>query len=164
MHLKQALRYVMRLYRRWKYLRTPRPVFEPTVTPVERHWTATDEKLERGLYLANPNAFWLRPDRHEHKVPCWQIEGFWVEPLRTNTATTGFAGWIVETNLDLMQRRYGGYEARQAAMYDAAMAQNRYMNYVANSENYAGLQNQQASLNRLGGNLANLLSPLNQRN
>jgi hypothetical protein len=67
-------------YRRWKYLRTPRPTFEPTVTPVERHWTATDEKLERLLYLANPNAFWLRPDRHEHKIPCWQIEGVWEAP------------------------------------------------------------------------------------
>ena len=73
-------RYWRTRYRRWQYMRTPRLAFVPTVTPVERHWTATDEKLERDLYLASPCAFWLRPDRHEHKVPCWQIEGVWEAP------------------------------------------------------------------------------------
>ena len=81
MSVKQAIRYIVRLYQRWQYLRAPRPAFIPTVTPVQRTWSAIDERLERDLYLANPHAVWLRPDRNEHKVPCWQIEGFWEEPV-----------------------------------------------------------------------------------
>jgi hypothetical protein len=71
---------VIRAYQRWQYRRTPRPKFIPTVTPIQKVWSNTDERLERDLYLANPNAFWLRPDRHEHKIPCWQIEGVWEVP------------------------------------------------------------------------------------
>jgi hypothetical protein len=78
--LKALIRYWLMRYRRWQYVRTPRRVFEPTVTPIHRTWTDTDERLERELYLANPHAVWLRPDRNDHKVPCWQIEGFWEAP------------------------------------------------------------------------------------
>jgi hypothetical protein len=80
MEWRRILKLIIRKYQRWQYRRTPRPAFIPTVTPIVRTWSATDERLERELYLANPHAVWLRPDRHEHKIPCWQIEGFWVAP------------------------------------------------------------------------------------
>lgn len=161
MHLKQALRYVVRLYRRWEYLRTPRPVFEPTVTPVERHWTATDERLERALYLANPNAFWLRPDRHEHKVPCWQIEGEWVEATLEDLLRP-----VVIRNFDPYGNAMSGYAQRQNASLHAAMAQSQYMNYLANAQQHLshGLLQSQSIFGGAGGSLSNPLSPLNQRN
>jgi hypothetical protein len=34
----------------------------------------TDDAHEEAQYLANPLAFWLRPDRHEHGVECWMID------------------------------------------------------------------------------------------
>lgn len=80
MTFKGAITHLFRKYQRWQYRRAPRPAFVPTVTPVKRIWSAIDERLERDLYLANPHAVWLRPDRHEHKGPCWQIKGFWEAP------------------------------------------------------------------------------------
>jgi hypothetical protein len=34
----------------------------------------TDDAREEAQYLANPLAFWLRTDRHEHGVECWMID------------------------------------------------------------------------------------------
>lgn len=159
MHWKQALRYVMRLYRRWKYLRTPRPVFEPTVTPVERHWTATDEKLERGLYVANPNAFWLRPDRHEHKVPCWQIEGVWEEPA---IASIAVPDCYFQNSQNPYAHHMGLQNSGQAMRLQAV--KNQLANQQAFQNFYAAHAQLDASLAGLSGSLSNLLSPLNQRN
>jgi hypothetical protein len=163
----EVVRYFMRLYRRWKYLRTPRPVFEPTVTPVERHWTAIDEKLERELYLANPHAVWLRPDRDEHKVPCWQIEGFWeAPPLQPLSQYSNVAQSYSQLSLlqqcafpqsALIDGMFSGAQMKRAAMiqkqYYDQLAQtaglNAYGNY--NHQNsLAGLGSWEA---RLGGKL-----------
>jgi hypothetical protein len=113
--LKTLFRYWLTRYRRWQYLRTPRAVFVPTVTPIHRTWTDTDERLERELYLANPHAVWLRPDRNAHKVPCWQIEGFWEAPVWQY-------GDMIQVN-----------EPSQCAGYHnaAAQAQASYMNGLA---------------------------------
>ena len=43
-------------------------------------WSVADEEKERALYLTNRTAFWLRPDRHAHGVPCWMVEGEWEAP------------------------------------------------------------------------------------
>jgi hypothetical protein len=127
-------------YRRWKYLRAPRPTFEPTVTPVERHWTPTDEKLERLLYLANPKAFWLRPDRHEHKIPCWQIDGVWEAPPPlpllpyANVAPSLMGGHGL---FALQQGILYGAQMKQQAMIDRALAQNKITDCYA--KNTSGL-------------------------
>jgi hypothetical protein len=37
-------------------------------------WSDLDDSDEETSFLANPTAFWLRPDRHKHSVPCWAID------------------------------------------------------------------------------------------
>jgi hypothetical protein len=39
-----------------------------------RVWGEADSRREEALYLAAPSAFWLRPDRGDHDMPCWEIE------------------------------------------------------------------------------------------
>lgn len=38
----------------------------------------TEDEREEALYLESPFAFWLRPDRHDHGVPCWEVEGEYI--------------------------------------------------------------------------------------
>lgn len=92
--LQALIHRIVRAFQRWQYLRTPRAVFVPTVASFKSGWTATMEKLERESYLDNPLACWLRPDRHEHKVPCWQVEGFWkVSPSPLNNCGLAGSQW-----------------------------------------------------------------------
>lgn len=54
-----------------------KPVPKPAPKPpaIKPMWS--DEKegaWEERSYMTNPHAFWLRPDRHDHYVPCWAIE------------------------------------------------------------------------------------------
>ena len=137
MEWRRVLRLIIRKYQRWQYHRTPRPAFVPTVTPIERTWSATDERLERDLYLANPRAVWLRPDRNEHKIPCWQIEGFWEAPLQID---------MRPPKRPLLQ--YGDIirvdDISQWASYQnaAQQAQGQYMNGLAAYQRLGMMQNQ----------------------
>jgi len=146
------IRYWLRLYRRWQYVRTPRPAFIPTVTPVERHWSATDEKLERDLYLANPHAVWLRPDRNEHKVPCWQIEGFWEAPLVQHSGS-GYIGQYAGIGSSWLYQQMAagmhgsGSMARQLAM----QAQYAAMQNDIQSQSLGAYRPNHSNQNSLGG-------------
>lgn len=72
---------LIRKWERWQYARAV-PAMVVRRAPVALPSSTVMDALERDQYLYNPLAFWLRPDRLNFKIPCWQIEGVWKLPPR----------------------------------------------------------------------------------